>query len=112
MLDLDDILGLIRAMNDEGVQYITFEALAMWVHGIPRLTEDADFFIAPNLENINRLKSALKKVWNDEHLDEISAEELLAVTPAQLYQMKRHTVRPKDWGDAEALRRKFSIPEE
>jgi len=47
MLDLDEILKLIRAMNEEHVEYITFGALALWVHGIPRMTEDADFFIAP-----------------------------------------------------------------
>lgn len=157
MLKLDEILELVRAMNEEGVEYITFGALALWTHGIPRFTEDADFFIAPTPENIERLKSALRKVWNDPHIDEISVDELLSdypsvrygppdtdlyidfltrlgeiypydalewqieelegvpirvVTPAQLYRMKRHTVRPKDWGDAEALRRKFSLPEE
>jgi hypothetical protein len=156
MLKLDEVLALIRAMNDEKVEYITLGALALWTHGIPRLTEDADFFIAPSMENIARLKAARARVWDDPHIEEISAEELLAdypsvrygppntelyidfltrleiypydalewevqelegvpirvVTPLQLYRMKRHTVRPKDWGDAEALRRKFSLPEE
>lgn len=157
MLELDEILKLIRAMNEERVEYITFGAFAMWVHGIPRMTEDADFFIAPTRENVERLKAALRRVWNDSHIDEISAEELLTdypsvrygppgtdlymdfltrlgevypyealewqieelegvpirvVTPLQLYRMKRHTVRPKDWGDAEALRRRFSLVEE
>lgn len=157
MLDLDEILDLIRAMNDERVEYIIFGALAMWTHGIPRLTEDADFFIAPSHENVDRLKRALRRVWDDPHIDEISADELLSnypsvrygppgtdlymdfltrlgeaysydtlewqmeeldgvpvrvVTPLQLYRMKRHTVRPKDWGDAEALRRRFSLSED
>jgi hypothetical protein len=26
--------------------------------------------------------------------------------------MKKGTIRPKDWGDAEALRRRFKLPEE
>jgi len=26
--------------------------------------------------------------------------------------MKKGTIRPKDWGDAEALRRRFRLPEE
>jgi hypothetical protein len=30
-------------------------------------------------------------------------------TPETLYEMKKATVRPKDWGDAEALRRRFKI---
>ena len=157
MLKLEEILTLIGAMNEEAVEYITFGALAMWAHGIVRNTEDADFFVAPSRENIARLKRALRRVWNDPHIDEIDTEELIGdypavrygppdtelyidfltrlgeaypyhelewqveelegvpvrvVTPLQLYRMKRHTVRPKDWGDAEALRRRFSLPED
>jgi hypothetical protein len=33
-------------------------------------------------------------------------------TPETLYRMKKNTVRPKDWGDAEALRRRFNLKEE
>jgi hypothetical protein len=32
-------------------------------------------------------------------------------TPETLYRMKKDTVRPKDWGDAEALRRRFDLKE-
>lgn len=32
-------------------------------------------------------------------------------TPETLYRMKKDTVRPKDWGDAEALRRRFKLDE-
>jgi hypothetical protein len=34
------------------------------------------------------------------------------VTPRQLYLMKKDTVRPKDRMDAEALRRKFGLPDD
>jgi hypothetical protein len=30
-------------------------------------------------------------------------------TPAKLYEMKRGTVRPKDWGDALMLKEKFNL---
>jgi hypothetical protein len=33
-------------------------------------------------------------------------------SPRTLYRMKRHTIRPKDWGDAEALRRRFGLEED
>lgn len=157
MVDLDKVLELIRAMNDEGVEYITFGAIALWAHGIVRVTEDADFFVAPTPDNIERLKRALRRVWNDPHIDEIEADDLLGdypavryappdtelyfdfvtrlgeafafdtlewemaeiegvslrvVTAPQLYRMKRDTVRSKDRGDAEALRQRFSLPEE
>lgn len=32
-----------------------------------------------------------------------------ARSPRMLYRMKRGTVRPKDWGDAEMLRRRFQL---
>jgi hypothetical protein len=157
MLALDELLAVVRAMNAEGVEYITFGAVALFVHGIVRVTEDADFFIAPSEENIERLKRALHKVWNDPSIDEISAAELMGeypsvrygppdtdfyidfltrldiaysydslesemsdiegvpirvVTPAQLFDMKRRTVRPKDRNDAEALRQRFQFSEE
>jgi hypothetical protein len=157
MVDLAKLLELVRAMNREGVEYITFGAIALWTHGIVRATEDADFFIAPTNENIERLKRALRSVWDDPNIDEISAEELIGeypavrygppdtdlymdfltrlgeafsygtvdsqmseiegvpirvVTPLQLYKMKRHTVRPKDRNDAEALRQEFKLPED
>ena len=36
---------------------------------------------------------------------------LSIVTPEMLYRMKKGTVRPKDWGDAERIARRFSIEE-
>jgi hypothetical protein len=157
MINIDEVLRVVRAMNKEGVEYITFGAMALFAHGIVRNTEDADFFVAPTLENIERLKRALRSVWDDPSIDEINAEELVSnypavrygppgtdlymdfltrlgeaysfetlesqmseiegvpvrvVTPAQLYHMKRNTVRPKDRQDAEALRQEFSLPED
>jgi hypothetical protein len=156
-LDLDKVLDLVRAMNDEGVEYVTFGAVALWAHGIVRVTEDADFFVAPTAENIERLKRALRRVWDDPAIEEITSEDMLGdypavryappdtelyfdfltrlgeafafdtlesemaeiegvplrvVTVTQLYRMKRDTVRPKDKGDAQALRQRFSLPED
>jgi hypothetical protein len=85
MVDLDKVLALVTAMNREGVEYVTFGAIALWSHGIIRATEDADFFVAPNEENIEKLKRALRSVWNDASIDDISAEDLLGDYPAVRY---------------------------
>lgn len=37
--------------------------------------------------------------------------EVTVATPRALYEMKRGTVRPKDWGDAAQLRRRFGFEE-
>ena len=62
MVDVDKVLELIKAMNREGVQYITFGAIALWTHGIVRNTEDADFFVEPSVDNIESLKRAIRVV--------------------------------------------------
>ena len=139
------------------LDYVVFGAVAVNLQGLARATEDLDVFIAPNRENVERLKSALRSVFDDPNIDQISADDLLGeypavqyippqagfhidiltrlgeafrfddlrsekvdlggvsvtvATPATLYRMKKGTIRPKDWGDAEALRRRFNLPEE
>ncbi|MGN6182508.1 MAG: nucleotidyl transferase AbiEii/AbiGii toxin family protein [Thermoanaerobaculia bacterium] len=85
MIDLDLLLKLVKAMNDEGVEYITFGAMALWAHGIVRVTEDADFFVAPMPENIERLKRALRSVWDDPSIDDINVDELIGDYPSVRY---------------------------
>ena len=84
-MDFDKALQFIQAMNAHGVEYVTFGALALNLHGIVRATADADFFIRAELENIERLKRALRAVWNDPHIEEITAEDLLGDYPAVSY---------------------------
>lgn len=43
---------------------------------------------------------------------DLGGVSVTVATPATLYRMKKGTIRPKDWGDAEALRRRFKLPEE
>lgn len=85
MVDLDKVLALVKAMNDEGVEYVTCGAIALWTHGIVRATEDADFFIAPTEGNIERFKRALRSVWDDPSIDEIDVAELIGDYPSVRY---------------------------
>jgi hypothetical protein len=56
---------------------------ALNAHGLVRATEDLDVFIAPNAQNVERLKQPLRSVWNDPCIDEIDAAELCGTTPPQ-----------------------------
>lgn len=85
MFDLNEVLAVVKAMNREGVEYVTFGAVALWAHGLVRATEDADFFVAPTVANIEGLKRALRSVWDDPNIDEISVDELLGDYPAVRY---------------------------
>ncbi|HEX7153948.1 MAG TPA: nucleotidyl transferase AbiEii/AbiGii toxin family protein [Thermoanaerobaculia bacterium] len=84
-MDFGKVMGLLQAMNAEGVDYIVFGAVALNLHGILRTTTDADFFIRPDRENVERLKRALRRIWDDPHIDEISADDLLGDYPSVMY---------------------------
>lgn len=148
---------VLAAFEREGVRYVVFGAVALNLLGLARATEDLDLFIAPERENIERLKAALRSVFADPSIEEISPDDLLAEYPAvqyvppegdfhldiltrlgemfqfgdlepvrvdlngqpvwvasprTLYRMKKGTIRPKDWADAEMLRRRFNLEDD
>jgi len=156
-MDYERTHEVLAAFEREGVRYVIFGAVALNLQGLARATLDLDVFVAPEKENINRLKTALKMVFDDPHIEEITAEDLLGdypavqyvppdgtfhidiltrlgeayafedleservdfdglevsvVTPETLYRMKKSTVRPQDWGDAERLRARFGFEDE
>ncbi len=58
------------------MEYILIGGFAVILHGLPRLTQDIDVFIRPTEENIDNLKKALKNIFEDPSIDEISLQEL------------------------------------
>lgn len=156
-MDYERTHEVLTAFEREGVRYVIFGAVALNLQGLARATQDLDVFVAPERDNIDRLRAALKTVFDDPHLDEITADDLLGdypavqyvppegafhidiltrlgeafafedlqservdfdglevsvVTPKTLYRMKKATVRPQDWGDAERLRQRFGFEDE
>ncbi len=157
-MDFEAVKNVLAALEREKVRYVVFGAVAINLLGLPRATEDLDIFVAPEADNIERLRTALRSVFpDDSSIDEITSEDLLGdypavqyvppegtfyldiltrlgeafryeditsqrldfgglavnvATPEILYRMKKDTVRPKDWGDAEALRRRFKLEDE
>jgi len=155
-MDYDLTRNVLAALEREGVKYVVFGAVVLALHGLPRATEDLDIFIAPERDNIERLKTALRSVFDDPCIDDITAEDLLGeypavqyvppsgnfhidlltrlgelfdfasleservdfdgvsvstVTPETLYRMKKGTVRPKHWGDAQRIAHRFGLKE-
>ena len=76
---------VLEALEREGVRYAIFGAAALNLHGLARFTEALDVFVEPERGNIERLKHALRSVFDDPHIDEISAEDLLGDYPAVQY---------------------------
>ena len=68
------------------MEYVVIGAVAMMVHGLVRGTEDLDFFVQPSAANIERLRTALRRVYpTDGSIDEISETDLLGEYPAVRY---------------------------
>ena len=84
-MDYDATKRVLAALEREGVRYVVFGAVAMNFHGLARFTEDLDLFIAPDRDNIERLKRALRSVFGDPHIDEITSDDLLGEYPAIQY---------------------------
>jgi hypothetical protein len=84
-MEPDTIRALFAALRDENVDYVLVGALAMDVLGIGRLTEDIDLFVRPTADNVDRLRCALRRVWHDQSIDEITAADLAGDYPAVQY---------------------------
>lgn len=78
-------MSILRAFEQERVEYAVFGAVALNIHGIGRATEDLDVFVRPDPANIERLRRALSSVYDDPHIDEISSEDLCGDYPAVRY---------------------------
>lgn len=85
-MELDEALKVLASLEKEGVDYVLIGGAALNFHGLVRATEDLDFFVRPTAENVERLRRALRSVYqNDPSIDEISTEELLGDYPAVRY---------------------------
>lgn len=76
---------ILRAFHREGVRYALVGSMAMAAQGIVRATRDMDVFVSPDPENVGRLKRALRSVFDDPNIDQISAEDLTGEYPAIEY---------------------------
>jgi hypothetical protein len=84
-VDYEKTRELLAALESEGVIYAIIGAVALNLHGLARATQDLDVFVAPTEENIERLRQALWSVFEDPHIEEITAEDLLGDYPAIQY---------------------------
>ncbi len=84
-MDIKEILRILDSFAKENLDYALIGGVAVNLHGIPRNTEDLDFFVRPTSENIDRLRSALHRVYDDPSIDEISTADLTGDYPAVRY---------------------------
>jgi hypothetical protein len=78
-------MALLEALERESVRYVLVGSMAMAAQGVVRATRDIDFFIATDDENVDRLKRALRSVFEDASIEEISAADLRGAYPVIQY---------------------------
>ncbi len=62
-----------------------------------------------HIDILTRLGELFDYASLDSELVDFDGLAVRVVTPGMLYRMKRGTGRPKDWGDAERLARRFNL---
>ncbi len=71
-----EFINVLKALDDQNVDYILIGGIAVILHGYERLTTDIDLFLENKKENIKKLKKALESIFDDPSIEEISSEEL------------------------------------
>lgn len=79
------MLRVLKAFEEQGLEYVLIGATAMGFHGVIRATEDVDLLLEASDANVERLKRAFRAVYRDPNVDEISATDLLGDYPALRY---------------------------
>lgn len=84
-MDLGRIFDVLRAFEQEKVRYALIGGIALTIHGLVRATQDVDFFISSDAENVDRVKRALMSVFSDPDIEAISAADLAGDYPTVRY---------------------------
>jgi hypothetical protein len=85
-VDRDELLTVLRAFEEQNLEYVLIGATAMGFHGLVRATEDIDLLIRPTPQNVERLRQALKAAYADDpNIEDIRTEDLLGDYPAVRY---------------------------
>jgi nucleotidyltransferase AbiEii toxin of type IV toxin-antitoxin system len=82
---IDQARSVFEAFDREHVRYVLVGSMAMAAHGLVRATRDIDFLVASDKDNVERLKRALRSVFEDPAIDEIDGADLAGAYPVIQY---------------------------
>lgn len=75
-MDVDEAMALFAALERERVAYVLVGGVAMALQGEIRATQDIDLFISSDAENVARLRAALRAVFADPDIEQITSDDL------------------------------------
>jgi hypothetical protein len=85
-MNLEEAKRILAVFAREGVEYVVVGSMAMAAQGLIRATRDLDVFVSASAANVERLRRALKSLFDDDpNVDQIRAEDLAGDYPAIEY---------------------------
>lgn len=75
-MTFDQALEVLATLRQRGVDLVVVGGIALALHGIVRATEDLDLFVRPTKENVDRIRLALRDLYDDPDIDLITADDL------------------------------------
>ena len=85
-MDFEEAKQILRAFEREQVRYVLVGSMAMAAQGLVRATRDMDFFVAPDPQNVDSLRRALRRVFGDDpNVEQITSDDLAGDYPAVEY---------------------------
>ena len=84
-MDFDQMKRILAGFEHHKVEYVLVGGMAMAAQGLVRATRDIDVVISAAADNVERLKTALRELFDDPEIDSIRADELAGDYPAIQY---------------------------
>jgi hypothetical protein len=84
-MDFDHVTRILAAFARHKLDYVLVGGMAMAAQGVVRATRDIDVMVSATAENVERLKTALRELFDDPEIDGIRADELAGDYPAIQY---------------------------
>lgn len=75
-MNMESFRAVLKALHEHDVEYILIGGVAVIFHEVSRVTKDLDIFVKREPENIEKLQCALRSVFDDESINEITHDEL------------------------------------
>ena len=72
---IEDLVRICRALNDAGARYMLIGGFAVIAHGGVRTTKDIDLLIDASVENVARVKQALR-ILEDKAVDDVADDDV------------------------------------
>ena len=85
-MNLEEAKRILATFEREGVEYVLIGSMAMAAQGLIRATRALDFFVSPTEANVERLRRALRSLYDgDPNVEQIMASDLAGDYPAIEY---------------------------